>query len=176
MRTPRSTESSYWNVSCGVRFIRSSRAIRPWSTPCAASSPASVSSRFFSEPRTLTKTCACRRSGEVFTPVTVTKPIRGSRSSPTASARTSCTAALTRRMRSLTGRHHLSLDPHELVFLSVQVANGLFEQLRRLPMLARDASNGQPASLPQVVVVDLCDGGAEAVLELRLRRLDKLAL
>src|SRR4029450_5710933 len=176
MRTPRSTESSYWNVSCGVRFIRSSRAIRPWSTPCAASSPASVCSRFFSDPRTLTKTCAWRRSGDVSTPVTVTNPIRGSRSSPTASARTSCTAALTRRIRSLTGGHHLPLDTDQLVLLSVQVANRFFEQPSRLAVLAGDAGHGQPAPLPELVVVDLGHGCPEAVLQLRLRRLDVPAL
>src|SRR4029453_18608011 len=171
MRTPRSTESSYWNVSCGVRFIRSSRAIRPWSTPCAASSPASVCSRFFSEPRTLTKTCAWRRSDDVSTPVTVTKPIRGSRGSPTASARPSCTAALTRRIRSLTGGHPLPLDTDQLVLLSVQVANRFFEQLSRLAVLAGNTGHGQPAPLPEAVVVDLGHGCPEAVLQLRLRRL-----
>ena len=37
--------------SCGVRFSRSSRAIRAWSTPCAASSPASVLVRAFARRR-----------------------------------------------------------------------------------------------------------------------------
>ena len=108
--------------------------------------------------------------------MTVTHPIPGSRSSPTASTRTSRTAALTRRMRSLIRRHHLSLDSHQLVFLSVQVAHRLLEQPLGLAMFARDAGDGQAAPLPEVMVVDLGDGGAEAVLELRLRRLDVLAL
>src|SRR5207253_3084228 len=101
MRTPRSTVRSYSNASCGVLFKRSSRARRPWRTPCAASRPARLSRCSSSEPRTLTKTLACRRSGEVSTPVTVTKPILGSLSSPTASDSTWRTASLTRRIRPL---------------------------------------------------------------------------
>ena len=54
MRTPSATDGSYSNARCGVRFIRSSRPIRAWSTPCAAASPSSVRARFFSEPSTLT--------------------------------------------------------------------------------------------------------------------------
>src|SRR6266508_1795948 len=46
-----------------------------------------------------TKTRAWRRSVDVSTPVTVTKPIRGSLSCPTASERTWRTDSLTRRMR-----------------------------------------------------------------------------
>src|SRR3954452_24025145 len=100
MRTPRSTVGSYSKASCGVRFIRSSRATRACRTPCAAASPSSVFARLASEPSTLTKTRACRRSGEVSTPVTVTKPIRGSFSSPTPTETTSRTASLTRRILS----------------------------------------------------------------------------
>ena len=59
MRTPSSTDRSYSKASCGVRFIRSSRPRRDWSTPWAAASPSSVAARFLSEPNTLTKTRAC---------------------------------------------------------------------------------------------------------------------
>src|SRR5262249_18972272 len=62
---------------------------------------ASVLRRFASEPSTLTYTRACRRSGDVSTPVTVTNPIRGSFSSPSPSETTSFTASFTRRIRSL---------------------------------------------------------------------------
>src|SRR5207247_34428 len=101
MRTPRSTVGSYSNAGCGVRFSRSSRASRPCRTPCAASRPARLCCCSSSEPRTLTKTRACRKSGEVSTPVTVTNPILGSLSSPTASDNTWRTASLTRRLRLL---------------------------------------------------------------------------
>ena len=53
-RAPRSTLSSYWKVRVGVRFIRSSAAIRPWRKPWADSSPSSVCSRSASVPSTLT--------------------------------------------------------------------------------------------------------------------------
>src|SRR5262249_1016432 len=45
-----------------------------------------------------------------------------------------------------------------------------------LALVARDHGGGQPRTLPQLVMVDLGHGRAEAVLELRLRRLDELAL
>jgi hypothetical protein len=43
-------------------------------------------------------------------------------------------------------------------------------------VLARDARDRQPRALPEVVVIDLGDGGAEAMLELCFGRLDVLAL
>jgi hypothetical protein len=79
-------------------------------------------------------------------------------------------------MRPLIRCHHLSFRVHEDVVLPVEIANSLLEQRLDLAMLARDASEGEAASLPQVVVIDLGDRGAEAVLELRLRRLHELAL
>src|SRR2546423_14174121 len=39
---------------------------------------------------TLTRTLACDRSGETSTPVTVTNPIRGSRTSPVRNTPTAC--------------------------------------------------------------------------------------
>ena len=76
----------------------------------------------------------------------------------------------------LTGDHHLALERHQLVLLTVEIANRVLEQVLELPLLACDAGDGQPRALPEVVVIDLGDRGAEAVLELRLRRLDVLAL
>src|SRR5215210_2866246 len=150
--------------------------MRACSRPCAAWSPSIDRSRFLSEPSTLTKTTALRRSVEVSTPVIVTKPMRGSFSSPSASDRTSRTAAFTRRMRSLTGCHQLSLDAHELVFLAIQVPNRLLHQHLGLAVLARHAGNGQPRTLPEVVVVDFRDRRPEAVLQLRFCRFDVLPL
>src|SRR5919197_2862715 len=176
MRTPRSTDGSYSKVNWGVLFSLSSRATRAWRTPCAAARPAKLCSRCRSEPSTLTKKRAWRRSGEVRTPVTVTKPIRGSSSSRRLSGSTSSTASSTRRRRSLIERHELPRAQPELPLLAVQVALGLVEQPLRFPRLARDARHRQPRALPQVVVVDLRHRRAEAVLELRLRRAHELAL
>src|SRR5438094_3755411 len=150
--------------------------MRAWRTPWAEVRPASELTRLLSEPRTLTKTRAWRRSGEVSTPVTVTNPMRGSLSSTSASASDSRIASLTRRIRSGIGAHYLSLGAHELVLLSVQIADRLFEQLLRLAVLAGDAGHGQPGALPEGVVVDHGHRRAEAVLELRLCRLDVLPL
>src|SRR5690348_10622637 len=101
MRTPRSTEGSYSSVSCGVLFMRSSRASRLCNTPCAAVRPWIDAFRFRVDPSTLTYTVACRRSGVVSTPVTVTSPMRGSFSSGSASASTWRTDSFTRRIRSV---------------------------------------------------------------------------
>src|ERR671931_824716 len=176
MRTPRSTDGSYSKVNWGVLFSLSSRATRAWRTPCAAARPAKLCSRFRSEPRTLTKTRAWRRSGEVRTPVTVTKPMRGSLSSPMPSESTSFTASSTRRRRSLIECHELPRAQPELPLLAVQVALRLVEQPFCLPRLARDARHRQAGALPQIVVVDLRDRGTESVLELCLRRAHELAL
>src|SRR5262245_63888572 len=176
MRTPSATDGSYSKVSCGVRFILSSVASRDWSTPCADSSPSSVSCRLRSSPSTLTNTFACRRSGDVSTPVTVTNPIRGSFSSPTASASVSRIASLTRRMRSVIGPHDLFHRGHELVLLPVQIADRLLQESLHLPVLAGHARHRQPRALPLLVMVDLRHRGAEAVLELCFRRLHELAL
>src|ERR671924_793066 len=102
--------------------------------------------------------------------------MRGSFSSPTASERTSRTAAFTLRMRSLTGRNQLPLDAHELVLLAGEIPNRLLQERLRLAVVPGHTRHGEAAPLPEVVVVDLRDRGAEAVLELRLRRLHELAL
>src|SRR3954468_6856370 len=95
--------------------------------------PASASSRADSSPSTLKYTRALRRSGLVSTPVTVTKPMRGSfRPAASCAERTSLTASFTLRIRALAildhplagiahdlshhvlGRRHAPLDPHAL--------------------------------------------------------------
>ena len=70
--------TSAWASCAGL----SSRLMRAWRTPCAEASPTSVARRCFSFPRTDTNTVASPRSGVTFTPVTVTRPIRGSFRSP----------------------------------------------------------------------------------------------
>ena len=50
------------------------------------------------------------------------------------------------------------------------------EQPLELMVLARDARNGDPGALPEVVVVDLGHRCADAVLQLRLRGTDVVTL
>ena len=92
-----------------------------WRTPCEELRPASVASRSASSPSTLTWTFAARRSGLVWTEVTVTNPIRGSSSS--------------RRDR---GSDHL---PHELVTLLMRsvgmVAATIARHCRRPAAISR---------------------------------------
>src|SRR2546423_15272825 len=92
-----------------------------------------------SDPSTLTKTRAWRRSADVSTPVTVTKPIRGSLSSPMLSDRTSLTASFTRRRRSVIEAHDLPLAEAELERLLGEVPLRAVEQLLDLAMPARHA-------------------------------------
>jgi hypothetical protein len=79
-------------------------------------------------------------------------------------------------MRSGIERHDLALDAHELPLLPGEVALGAVEQLVELTVPAGHAGHGQHGPLPEIVVVDLGDGGAEAIPELRLGRGDVLAL
>src|SRR5262249_22997087 len=73
-------------------------------------------------------------------------------------------------------RHDLPLDPRKLELLAAEVPLGAVQELPHLMVLARDARHRQARALPQLVVVDLGDRGAEALLQLRLGRLDVLAL
>src|ERR671936_2864405 len=101
--------------------------------------------------------------------------MRGSFSSGIASERTSLTASLTRRMRSLK-RDHLLIDRSELERLSDEVALGGVEEAVDVPMRPPDARERQPGALPDVVVVDFGDGGAEAALQLGLHGEELLPL
>src|SRR6476661_3585238 len=114
----------------------------------------------------LTKTVAWRRSVDVSTPVTVMNPMRGSFSSPTASARTARTDSLTRRMRLLIEGHHPALHASAHELLAVEVALGVVEQVLDLPVLARHARGRDARALPQLVMVDLRHRCAEALLQL----------
>ena len=71
---------------------------------------------------------------------------------------------------------NLPLDAGELELLAGEVALGAVQQTLQLAMVARDARKGQPRALPELMVVDLGDRRSEPLLQLRLRRLDVLAL
>src|SRR5262249_31181448 len=73
-------------------------------------------------------------------------------------------------------RDDLPLYPRELERLAAEVALGAVQQLLHLVVVACDARQRQPRALPQLVVVDLGYRGSEALLELRLGRLDVPAL
>jgi hypothetical protein len=79
-------------------------------------------------------------------------------------------------LRYVLGRDERALRADELPFLPGQPGLGARRELGRLACVARDERRRQAAALPEVVVVDLRDGSAEAVRELRLRGLDVLAL
>src|SRR4029079_7612803 len=69
-----------------------------------------------------------------------------------------------------------ALGERHLPLLAAQPALGLVEQPLDLPALARDACDREARALPDVVVVDLGDRGADTVLELRLRRAHEVPL
>src|SRR5207248_2066977 len=150
----------------------SSRPIFACRTPRADSSPRSVAARLRSLPRTDTNTRASPRSGETTTPVTVTMPIRGSFSSPTPWAITARTDSLTRRMRSdtagtllIVGSDEQTLAAHEHPVSGGEPPLGAADKLFRVVRAPRDAGDGQRRTLPELVVVDLRDGGTEPVAE-----------
>jgi hypothetical protein len=73
-------------------------------------------------------------------------------------------------------RDNLPLDAGELELLAGEVALGAVQQLQQLAMVARHARKRQPRALPELVMIDLRDRRSEPLLQLRLRRLDVLAL
>src|SRR4051794_22125993 len=178
---------------CSWLLICACRKPREWRRPARASSRAS------SSPSTLKYTRALRRSGLVSTPVTVTKPMRGSfRPAASCAERTSLTASFTLRIRApaildhpperevnarvhsathdLVGRDQPALDPHAVRELRQDVAlelgGGVVDDRRRV---THECSRERRA-LPQVVVIGLGDCCPEALLQVRLQRLDLLAL
>jgi hypothetical protein len=74
-------------------------------------------------------------------------------------------ASLTRRRRGL-----------GLELLRAEVADDGVQELLELAVLLGRARNGQARPLPEVVVVDLGDRGAEALVQLRLGGLHVLSL
>ena len=174
MRTPRSTVGSYSKVSCGVRFSRSSRreprledAVRGRRAPASVrlalplraehadvdASPGGGRARLDAgdgdEADARILQLADRlREHLAHAPRYAAHPRFTHRASPP------------RRS-----------TPRELELLAGEVALRAVEQPLDLAVLARDAGERQPRALPELVVVDLGHRGAEAVLELRLRRL-----
>src|SRR5581483_5440702 len=153
--------------------------MRAWRMPCADERPSSVARRRRSLPSTETNTVPSRRSGVTRTPVTVTSPIRGSFSSPIPSATTARTDSLTRRMRSLTvvtGCDEQAVTAHEHRFARREPSLGAGGQLLGLVRGPRRAGDGERRTLPEVVVVDLGDRGAEAAAQRVPRRAHVVAL
>src|SRR3954452_1294811 len=138
-------------------------------TPAAPSRAASVPNRRFSPPYTLSHTVACARSDVVTTPVTVTKPMRGSFSVGIVSETTALIASSTRRMRGdrvvclVIERHQIALVGEQLELLTCQPALSGVEELVGLSGLARDAGEREPRALPDVMMVDLRDRAGHAV-------------
>src|SRR5215208_6114862 len=162
--------------------MRNSVATACCRSPCADWSPASVSARSSWLPSTDTYTRAWRRSLLVSTEVTVTNPMRGSLT-PSASRAdtTSRTASFTRRMRSamlekVFPRHHSAFHARALGKHRDHEAldsRGLIPQ--RAGVSAHDGCR-ELRTLPEIVMVGLCDGRAEAALQLSLQRAQFLPL
>src|SRR6266540_544996 len=100
----------------------------------------------------------------------VTKPMRGSLSSTTASDSTCRTASLTRRMRSVIERDYLPVDRPQLEGLTRQEALRPREQLLHVTVAAGDARERDPGALPELVMVDLGNRGPEPALQLSFHR------
>src|SRR4051812_29150491 len=135
-------------------------------------SPASASSRADSSPSTLKNTRALRRSGLVSTPVTVTKPMRGSfRPAASCAERTSLTASFTLRIRALAilvdrlpgiaqdlahhvlGRGQPTLHTYPLRELRLHIARELGCSIVDHGRSTPDERRCEGASLPEIVVV-----------------------
>src|SRR3954452_3509379 len=114
-------------------------------TPAAPSRAASVPNRRFSPPYTLSHTVACARSDVVTTPVTVTKPMRGSFSVGIVSETTALIASSTRRIRGdrvvclVIERHQLALVGEQIEVLACQPPLGRVDEPLGLARLPRDA-------------------------------------
>jgi hypothetical protein len=80
------------------------------------------------------------------------------------------------RMKLVLGVDESPLDAHQLPLLAGEPALRAGGELLGAARVAGRERRRDRRPLPQVVVVDLGDRGAEAVLELRLRRQDMLAL
>jgi len=74
------------------------------------------------------------------------------------------------------GRHERPVATDELPLLAGEPCLRPSGELLRTVGVPRHDCRGQRAALPEIVMADLGDGRAEPVLELRLRRLDVLAL
>src|SRR4051794_7663886 len=84
-------------------------------------------------------------------------------------------ASSTRRILSLIGVHHLSLHDSQLPFLRSKVPLDLVQQPLELAVLACYQRDREPRALPDVVMVDLRDGGAH-VLQALLGRAEEVPL
>ncbi len=80
------------------------------------------------------------------------------------------------RIRSVVWVDDEALGQCDFPLLSAQPPFGLVEQPLGFAVLACDAGDGDARTLPDVVVVDLRHGGADAPLQLRLRGAEVVAL
>ena len=171
MRTPRSTDGSYSNVSCGVRFIRSSRATRPWTTPRADSSAAiaSPAASLAAEHRDVDpRVVQVGRDGDAGdrddADPRVLEP--ADRLGHDGAHRLVHAAHAFGHVSPLSppGTRASTLGASEHPLLPGEPLLGPRRELLGLARLARDERRGQRAALPELVVVDLGHRRAEAVL------------
>src|SRR6267378_5557906 len=175
-----SSPRSRWKCSAGLVRRFSSLESCARRNRAALASPSSDLAFSSSEPITLTRTLACDKSGETSTPVTVTNPIRGSRTSPVRNTPTAWRINSLRRSGrwlrrfiseiARAGVHDArAVRPgHELVRLA-QHALGM------APVGAHYGGR-QLGALPQIVMPGLRDGHVEAVVHPILEALHDRAL
>src|SRR3990170_2935321 len=158
--------------------------------PAARSSAVSAWTHAESGPRTETKTFAWRRSFEVSTSVTVTKPIRGSLSSRRMmSAISSRRRGLIRSIRfpciviqgvvRRASRALQDLDPivdDRSVEQGLDHVHGLRNLLVGVARIVRNAGDPERGALPGIVLIHLRDRDIEPALDLLLEPLQDVTL
>src|SRR5882762_4599742 len=171
---------SRWKCSSGLVRKFSSFDSCARRNRAALASPSSDVAFSSSEPMTLTRTLACDKSGETSTPVTVTNPIRGSRTAPVRNTPTAWRIiSLTRSGRWL--RRFISEIARAGVHDACAVRAG--HQLVRfakhalgVPSVGAHDRGGQLGTLPQIVMPRLGDRHVEAVVHPILQTLHDRAL
>src|SRR6267378_6732310 len=118
---------------------------------------------------TLTRTLACERSGDTSTPITVTNPMRGSRTSPvrntpTAWRITSLTRSGRRLWRLISEVARARIDDARAIRSGDQLVRLAQHALGMTPVRAHHGGR-QLGALPQIVMPRLGDGDVETVVQ-----------
>src|SRR2546422_1250911 len=130
---------------------------------------------------TLTRTRACARSAETWTPVTVTNPTRGSRTLPVRKAATVWRMASATRAGRWLRRCFMSEETGRRVHDAGAVgglhqAVGLLQHPLGVPAVVRHHAHRELGALPQVVVGRLRRRDVEAVVQPVFEALEHVAL
>src|SRR5467141_3064978 len=180
MRCACSIPRSRWKCSSGLVRRLSSFESCARRKRAALANPSSDVAFSSSEPMTLTRTLACDRSGETSTPVTVTNPILGSRTSPvrntpTAWRITSLTRSGRRLWRLISEVARARIDDARAIRSGDQLVRLAQHALGMTPVRAHHGGR-QLGTLPQILMPRLRDRHVEAVVHSILQALHDGAL